>query len=208
MTHDILLDRYAQARGQDRPQHPARPAAADHRAARCRAAGPPHHRACLQGGRDAGHPLYADDETTLARYRHAHPDEAFDVAPGWLFNGMAEAFKGGAARLAVAGEDPTLLSARTRRRCARQQGAQHRLSPGAGAHHRLRHQLEPGARRDAWLGASGVSRACPRTRPWPALGCDLRRLPGGPRRPGRRMGAHNATCMRRTAFLNGKDYAR
>ena len=35
--------------------------------------------------------IYADDETTLARYRHA-PQEAFDDAAGWLFNGMAEAF--------------------------------------------------------------------------------------------------------------------
>ena len=53
--------------------------------------------------------VYADDETTLARYRFA-PDDAFDVAPSWLFNGMAEAFKGGAARLAIAGENPALLA--------------------------------------------------------------------------------------------------
>ncbi len=52
--------------------------------------------------------LYSDDATTLARYAHA-PDAAFDTAPSWLFNGMAEAFKGGAARLAIAGEDPALL---------------------------------------------------------------------------------------------------
>jgi aminopeptidase len=53
--------------------------------------------------------MYSDDVTALARYAHA-PDDAFDIAPGWLFNGMAEAFKGGAARLAIAGEDPSLLS--------------------------------------------------------------------------------------------------
>ena len=53
--------------------------------------------------------LYSDDATTLARYAHA-PDAAFDTAPSWLFNGMAEAFKGGAARLAIAGEDPALLA--------------------------------------------------------------------------------------------------
>ena len=52
--------------------------------------------------------LYSDDATTLARYAHA-PDATFDTAPSWLFNGMAEAFKGGAARLAIAGEDPALL---------------------------------------------------------------------------------------------------
>ncbi len=53
--------------------------------------------------------IYADDETTLARYRLA-PAEAFDTAPNWLFNGMAEAFRGGAARLAIAGENPSLLA--------------------------------------------------------------------------------------------------
>ncbi len=53
--------------------------------------------------------LYADDESTLARYRLA-PDGAFDIAPDWLFNGMAEAFRGGAARLAIAGENPALLA--------------------------------------------------------------------------------------------------
>lgn len=53
--------------------------------------------------------VYADDETTLARYRHA-PEDTFDIAADWLFNGMAEAFRGGAARLAIAGENPALLS--------------------------------------------------------------------------------------------------
>lgn len=62
--------------------------------------------------------IFSDDETTLARYRLA-PDEAFDVAPGWLFNGMAEAFKGGAARLAIAGENPALLAGQDPGRLAR-----------------------------------------------------------------------------------------
>src|SRR5436305_14886333 len=34
--------------------------------------------------------LYADEATTLARFQHA-PDEAFDYAPAWLFEGMAAA---------------------------------------------------------------------------------------------------------------------
>ena len=53
--------------------------------------------------------LLTDDVATLARFEHA-PDAAFDVAPGWLFDGMAAAFRGGAARLAIAGENPTLLA--------------------------------------------------------------------------------------------------
>lgn len=52
--------------------------------------------------------LYTDDEAVLARFRHAS-GESFDVAADWLFSGMAEAFRGGAARLAIVGEDPALL---------------------------------------------------------------------------------------------------
>ncbi len=53
--------------------------------------------------------LLNDDEQTLMRYRHA-PDESFDAAAGWLYGGMAQAYRGGAARLAIAGDNPTLLS--------------------------------------------------------------------------------------------------
>jgi aminopeptidase len=54
--------------------------------------------------------LYSDEATTLMRYEQGQ-DAAFDAAPGWLFNGMAEAFaKGEVARLAVIGEDPALLA--------------------------------------------------------------------------------------------------
>lgn len=54
--------------------------------------------------------LFSDEQATLARYRLAR-DEAFDTAPGWLFDGMAAAFRNGAARLAIVGEDPALLAA-------------------------------------------------------------------------------------------------
>jgi len=53
--------------------------------------------------------LLSDDRAALARYRYAR-DESFDTAPGWLFDGMAAAFRGGAARLAVVGDDPSLLA--------------------------------------------------------------------------------------------------
>jgi aminopeptidase len=52
--------------------------------------------------------LYSDDQTTLARFQLAN-DASFDTAANWLFDGMAAAFKGGAARLAILGEDPGLL---------------------------------------------------------------------------------------------------
>jgi aminopeptidase len=53
--------------------------------------------------------LYSDDEATLMRY-HFAPDESFDHAAKWLYDGMGAAFKSGAARLAVTGGNPTLLS--------------------------------------------------------------------------------------------------
>ncbi|MBY5899953.1 aminopeptidase [Rhizobium leguminosarum] len=53
--------------------------------------------------------FYSDEETTLARYQYGS-DESFDRASGWLYEGMAKAYANGAARLAVAGDNPMLLS--------------------------------------------------------------------------------------------------
>jgi aminopeptidase len=53
--------------------------------------------------------FYSDEETTLARYRHGH-DASFDRAPNWLYDGMAKAYENGAARLAIAGDNPLLLA--------------------------------------------------------------------------------------------------
>ena len=53
--------------------------------------------------------LFTDEESTLLRFRHG-ADPSFDAAPAWLYEGMAQAYKNGAARLAIAGNDPSLLS--------------------------------------------------------------------------------------------------
>lgn len=53
--------------------------------------------------------FYSDEETTLARYRHAS-DDNFDKASGWLYEGMAKAYANGAARLAISGDNPMLLA--------------------------------------------------------------------------------------------------
>jgi aminopeptidase len=53
--------------------------------------------------------LYGDDETALARFKYA-PDASFDHAAQWLADGIASAFRGGAARLALAGSNPALLA--------------------------------------------------------------------------------------------------
>lgn len=53
--------------------------------------------------------LFTDDAATLARYQHA-PDASFDYAPTWLYDGIAAAFKSGAARMAITGANPALLA--------------------------------------------------------------------------------------------------
>ena len=75
-----------------------------------------HH--AYKAGASLVTPLYSDEESTLARFQLA-PDSAFDYAPSWLFDGMAAAFGRGAARLAIAGEDPSLLSGQDPARVAR-----------------------------------------------------------------------------------------
>ena len=62
--------------------------------------------------------LLADDAAALARFEHA-PDDAFDTAPAWLFEGMAAAYRAGAARLAIGGEDPALLAGQDAGKVAR-----------------------------------------------------------------------------------------
>jgi aminopeptidase len=63
-------------------------------------------------------PILSDDAVTLARYENA-PDESFDRATSWLFDGMATAYRGGAARMHVAGDAPGLLAGQDPARVAR-----------------------------------------------------------------------------------------
>src|ERR1700722_9042658 len=53
--------------------------------------------------------LYSDEESALLRFRHGS-NAGFDTAASWLYEGMAKAFRSGAARLAITGNDPSLLS--------------------------------------------------------------------------------------------------
>ena len=62
--------------------------------------------------------FYNDEVTALMRYQHAE-DSTFDRAAGWLYKGMAEAFTNGAARLAISGDNPMLLSAQDPEKVAR-----------------------------------------------------------------------------------------
>jgi aminopeptidase len=62
--------------------------------------------------------LYSDDATVLARYQYG-ADPSFDFAPVWLHDGIAAAFKSGAARLGIAGANPALLSGQDPSKVAR-----------------------------------------------------------------------------------------
>lgn len=62
--------------------------------------------------------LFTDEEATLLRFHHGQ-DAGFDKAPAWLFEGMAQAFRSGAARLAISGNAPSLLSREDPARVAR-----------------------------------------------------------------------------------------
>jgi aminopeptidase len=150
--------------------------------------------------------VYADDETTLARYQHA-PAEAFDVAPGWLFNGMAEAFRGGAARLAIAGENPALLAGQDPDKLSRANKARSKA-------YRPALELITGfainwcviaAATPAWAKSvfPGVPEAEAVERLWRAIfACTKADLPD----PIAAWEQHNADLARRTEFLNQRRY--
>ena len=52
--------------------------------------------------------MLSDEASSLLRYRHA-PDASFDRVAQWLQDGIATAYRSGAARLAIAGGNPALL---------------------------------------------------------------------------------------------------
>ncbi|TDR85471.1 aminopeptidase [Enterovirga rhinocerotis] len=62
--------------------------------------------------------FYTDETAALSRFENAS-DGAFDTAAGWLYEGMAAAFRSGAARLAIAGDDPSLLAGQDADKVAR-----------------------------------------------------------------------------------------
>ena len=98
--------------------------------------------------------LFSDEEATLMRFRHA-PEDSFDKATGWLFEGMASGLqrRRGAARHRRR-RSGAARRAGSREGGARQPRALEGLSAGARADRRLRHQLDHRLLRDAGLGAA------------------------------------------------------
>jgi aminopeptidase len=153
-------------------------------------------------------PLIGDDGVALARYRHATTAEAFDVAPGWLFEGMAAAFRGGAARLAVVGDDPTLLANEDPERVARANRARskaYRPALELITNFAINWNIVPAAT-PGW--ARQVFPDLPEheavARLWDAIFAACRVDVADPVTEWAR---HNATLHARTAFLNGKTTA-
>jgi aminopeptidase len=63
-------------------------------------------------------PILSDEAVTLSRYRYA-PDDGFDRAAGWLYDGMSKAFAENTARLAIVGDNPMLLASEDPAKVAR-----------------------------------------------------------------------------------------
>jgi aminopeptidase len=152
-------------------------------------------------------PMIGDDGVALARYRHATTAEAFDVAPGWLFEGMAAAFRNGAARLAVVGEDPTLLAGEDPERVARANRARSKayrpaleLITNFAINWNLVPAATPGWARQVF---PGLPEAEAVTRLWDSIFAACRVDVADPVAEWAR---HNATLHARTEFLNGKNY--
>ena len=100
--------------------------------------------------------FYSDDAATLARFAHA-PEDAFDTAAGWLYSGMADAFRNGAARLAIAGDDPSLLAGQDAQKVARRQSlALEGLCAGSRTHREFRHELDDRFSGDPPLGTDCI----------------------------------------------------
>lgn len=62
-----------------------------------------------QAGAGVVTPIFSDEDMLLDRFKNAD-EKSFDKAPGWLYDGMAKAYGQGAARLAIAGDNPSLLA--------------------------------------------------------------------------------------------------
>ena len=152
-------------------------------------------------------PILSDDAVTLARYRHA-PDAAFEASAGWLYDGMAAAFDKGAARLAIAGGDPMLLSAEDPDRVARANRAM------AVAYAAARERITRFATNwtiVAWPDEAWARLVSPDLPPDQAQRVLAEAIFAASRVDDgdavARWTAHNAELGRRSAWLNGQDFA-
>src|SRR6185437_12118106 len=151
--------------------------------------------------------LYSDDEALLARFRYA-PDEAFDKAAAWLYDGMGAAYRSGAARLAITGASPQLLSGQHPDKVGRANQAVSRAYRPA-LELITRHEINwtiVAAATPAWAAAMfpDDSPETALSKLWDAV-FRTTRVDGDD--PVANWKAHDAGLQRRAAFMNEKRYA-
>jgi len=151
--------------------------------------------------------ILADDEATLLRYRLA-PDDSFGKAAGWLYEGMAVAFRDGAARLAIVGDDPHLLSGEDPAKVARANQARsiaYRPALELITDTVINWSIVAAAT-PAWAKAvfPGLPEAAAVAQLWEAIFATSRVDADDPIAA---WAAHNATLMARRKLLNAKRYA-
>ena len=151
--------------------------------------------------------LYSDDEATLMRFHHA-PDDAFDRAAGWLYDGMGAAFKSGAARLAITGANPLLLSNENPDKVARANQAvskAYRPALELITRHEINWTIVASAT-PAWAAAMFPNDPpdAALSKLWEAIFATTRINVDDPVSNWK---AHDAELHKRAAFMNGKRYA-
>ncbi len=151
--------------------------------------------------------LFSDDEATLMRYRFAK-SESFDHAAKWLYEGMAAAFKSGAARLAIAGGNPALLSNEDPDRVGRANRAvsqAYRPALELITRHEINWTIVASAT-PAWAAAMfpGETPDAALARLWEVIFSTTRINTADPVSAWK---THDAGLQRRAAFLNEKRYA-
>ena len=151
--------------------------------------------------------LFNDEESALLRYRLAS-DESFDRAASWLYDGMAAAFKSGAARLAIAGANPSLLSDQDPGKVGRANRAvsqAYRPALELITRHEINWTIVAGAT-PAWAAAvfpdDGPDTALARL--WDAIFATTRIHAADPVSAWRE---HDAELQKHAAFMNGKRYS-
>ena len=150
--------------------------------------------------------LYSDDEAILARYRLA-PDESFDRAPQWLADGVAAAFRSGAARLALAGANPALLAGQDPAKVSRANVAASRANKPAMemiTRHAINWSIMAAAT-PAWaaLVFPGMAEAEAMAKLWEAIFVASRVTSEDPFAEWKK---HSAHIHQRVAFLNDKRF--
>ncbi len=151
--------------------------------------------------------MYTDDETTLARYRFA-ADASFDKAPTWLHDGIATAYRSGAARLGITGADPSLLAGQDAQKVSRANLAVSKASRPA-LELITRHEINwsiIAAATPAWAKVvfPGEPEEVALEKLWNAILASSRLDNDDPVAAWK---AHSANLKARAALLNGKRYA-